>query len=130
MKSIYLLLLISNFCFSQNKSDNTYNNSDASKVHFIDDCLKAEEFAYNDIKNNTIFIFLQSGEAPTVYSLDKTFEKKYNVNFNEQGCIGSKCAEAYNQIIFDYLYKTYGNKWMKEIRKDILSYKHWKKNNL
>ena len=32
-------------------------------------------------------------------------------------------------IIFDYLKKAYGKKWMKEIRDDAVGFKKWKKLN-
>ena len=127
MKFLVGFLFIFNFSFSQNESDNKYNNSGASKTTIIDDCSEVKNYAEADIKNNTIYVFLQGGIAPVIYSTDNDFEKKYGTVFNDLGCIGSKCAETYNHYIFNHLYKTFGKKWMKTIRKDTLGYKSWKK---
>lgn len=129
MKQLLILLFISNFTFGQFKklTDEEINNSGASKINFITNCNEAEKLAETDIKNETIFLFLQSGEAPIIYNEDKIFEKKYNINFYEQGCIGSNCAKKYNQVIFDYLLKKYGKKWIKQIRRDTIGFKDWKK---
>lgn len=130
MKLLFILLLVSNFCFAQTKqSDYEFNNSGASKINFVDTPEQAKELAYSDIKNNKIFIFLHSGIEPIIYQSDISFENKYNLHFNELGCIGSELAINYNLEIFNYLYKAYGKKWIKEIRKDTLGFKKWKTNN-
>jgi hypothetical protein len=129
MKFLVAFLFIFNLSFSQNESDYKYNTSGASKTTITDNCFDVKNYAEADIKNNTIFIFLQGGIDPIIYSTDKEFEKKHNIHFNDLGCIVSKCAETYNHYIFDHLYKTFGEKWMKTIRKDTLGFKSWKKNN-
>ena len=131
MKHLQILFFLF-FChlsFSQSVklTDKEINNSGASKINFIDNCNEATKLAEIDIKNKTIFLFLQSGAAPILYFGDKTFEEKYNIKFYEQGCIGSNCAKEYNEIIFDYLFKKYGKKWTKQIRKDVIGFKNWKK---
>ncbi len=129
MKQLLILLFLSNLAFGQSKklSDEVINNSGASKINFIKDCNEVNKLAETDIKNETIFLFLQSGEAPIIYSKDVTFEKEYNIKFYEQGCIGSNCTKEYNKIIFNYLLNKYGKKWIKQIRKDVIGFKDWKK---
>ncbi|WP_304196805.1 hypothetical protein [Flavobacterium alvei] len=129
MKQLLILLFLSNLAFGQSKklSDEVINNSGASKINFIEDCNEVNKLAKTDIKNETIFLFLQSGEVPIIYSKDVTFEKEYNIKFYEQGCIGSNCTKEYNKIIFNYLLNKYGKKWIKQIRKDVIGFKDWKK---
>jgi len=123
-----ILLILSNFCFSQtNQFDESFKKSHLSIILMENDCEKVVDLIKADIKNNSIFILLQGGIVPIRYSDDSDFEKKYNILFYEQGCVGSQCAEFYNFLIFDYLYKTYGKKWIKEIRKDAIGFKEWKK---
>ncbi|MDD5150861.1 MAG: hypothetical protein PHC28_10365 [Flavobacterium sp.] len=129
MKQLLIFLFLSNLAFGQSKklSDEDINNSGASRINFIENCNEVEKLAEIDIKNETIILFLQSGEAPIIYYKDETFKKKYNVFFYEQGCIGSNCTKEYNKIIFNYLLNKYGKKWIKQIRKDVIGFKDWKK---
>ena len=131
MKFLVAFLFIFNFsfCQEQEEADYKYNNSGASKTIITDNCSEVKNYAEADIENNNIFIFIQGGIAPVIYSTDKDFENKYKIHFNDLGCIGSKCAETYNHFIFDHLYKTFGKKWMKTIRKDTIGFKSWKKEN-
>lgn len=129
MKQLLILLLLSNLIFCQSKklTDKEINNSGAAKINFIENCNEAEKLAETDIKNKTIFLFLQNGEASIQFYGDKTFEEKYNIKFYEQGCIGSNCTKEYNKAIFDYLLSKYGKKWIRKIRKDVIGFKEWKK---
>ena len=129
MKQLLIFLFLSNLAFGQSKkiSDEEINNSGASRINFIENCNEVEKLAEIDIKNETIFLFLQSGEAPIIYYKDENFKKKYNVFFYEQGCIGSNCTKEYNKIIFNYLLNKYGKKWTKQIRRDVIGFKDWKK---
>jgi hypothetical protein len=128
MKYLLFFLVSYNLCVCQGKSlDEAYNNSYASKIAMELDCNNAKSFADKDIINDNMFLFLKSGEAPIVFYGDTIFENNYNVKFIEQGCIGSNCAKEYNQVIFDYLLKQNGKKWIKLIRKDTVGFKEWKK---
>ena len=127
MKYLYILFIY-NLSFCQTKSySEAYNESNIYRVTLELDCENINALVETDISNKCIFLFLQGGIAPVRYNTDKQFEKKYNLHYYEQGCIGNKCSENYNYIIFDYLLKTYGKKWMKEIRKDALGFQEWKK---
>jgi hypothetical protein len=65
-----------------------------------------------------------------VYASDAKFQKDYKNYFHESGCTGPKerIAMEYNRIMFEYLTRTYGKKWIKSARKDILGLKHYKQN--
>ena len=116
--------------YGQNKSfQDAINESNVNKILLEIDCNSINPIVEEDIKNERVFIFLNGGASPIRFSTDDSFEKKYNIYFFEQGCINSLCAESYNMIIFDYLKKTYGKKWMKEIRDDAVGFKKWKKLN-
>jgi hypothetical protein len=112
--------------------DEEINHSTASKIKFIDTitCDKIDGWIKSDIKNKTIFLFLDGGIAPKVYTNDKEFENKYGVYFYDFGDLppDSKCIIKYNFMVFDYLTNIYGRKWIKEIRKDITGLSKWKKN--
>jgi hypothetical protein len=55
---------------------------------------------------------------------DKIFQKKYNVIFYSKGCIrmSDDDQEAYNQVIFDYLDKKFGDAWRFELREDAIGF--------
>jgi hypothetical protein len=83
----------------------------------------SREKALKDIQSKKPTILLQGGIAPVVYTTDKNFESKYQILFNDFGCVAGdrqECLIAYNKTIFDYLDKTYGKKWRREIRKDAI----------
>jgi len=88
------------------------------------DCWKySRERALKDIESKNLTILLQGGIAPVVYTTDKSFEIKYHITFNDFGCVADdrqECLIAYNKTIFDFLDKTYGKKWRREIRKDAI----------
>ena len=83
----------------------------------------SREKALMDIQAKKPTILLQGGIAPVVYTTDKTFKIRYRILFNDFGCVAGdrqECLIAYNKTIFDYLDKSYGKKWRKEIRKDAI----------
>jgi hypothetical protein len=69
--------------------------------------------------------------SPIVYATDSAFETKYNVRFHDYGCIGASNLNmmSYNGIMFDFLESKYGKVWRKEIRKDAVGFKEWRKKN-
>ncbi len=81
-----------------------------------------KEGALNDIRNGKIKLVLCGGISPLFYKNQEEDEKKYGFTYYEFGClpIEDECIEAYNDVIFDYLDKKFGNKWRFEVRKDVL----------
>ena len=131
------LLLIGLFCiqtlfvFGQSRilTDDDYNKSGAIKLTFATTKTEAIELAKYDIEKGTPFIFLQSGIAPVVYTTDIVFENDFKVYYYEQGCVGpdNDLMKEYNYVVFKYLADTYGKKWRREIRKDAIGLRQWKR---
>ena len=139
-----LIVFTFKFCISQNKNDKGLDSlliihldsimiqsksPSYSRLGFIHDCENAKLIAEKDIKNKTIYLLIQGGIAPVVYSNDSIFEKKYNISYYDYGCVAAKedCILNYNMKIFDYLNNKYGKNWYKEVRKDIAGLREWKK---
>jgi hypothetical protein len=83
------------------------------------------EQALKDIKEKKPAVLFQSGGAVTANSNDISFQKKYKVFFQDFGCIAgdwNECMIEYNKTIFNYLDKTYGKKWRREIRNDAIGF--------
>src|SRR5690606_8960389 len=112
-------------------SDEQLNNSGTSKLTFVTDKKEAEKMAELDIENGNPFLLLMGGIAPTIIATDPQFEKKYGIYFYEFGCTGpdNEIIIAYNKILFEYLNKTHGKNWIKEVRDDVIGFKEWEKNN-
>lgn len=134
--SLFLLIGIYQISLSQNRilTDDELNKSTVHKIIFEDTltCSDVEKWIKSDISNKTIFLFLQGGLAPISYSTDRVFENKYGVYFNDFGDVGLSnevCIKKYNNMVFEYLTKTYGKYWIHEIRKDVIGFSEWKKNN-
>jgi hypothetical protein len=127
----FLLFATCQFAFGQNRKlmDDELNNSTVTKFKFADTtCAEIDGWLKSDIKNHSIFLFLQGGIAPVIYPKDTVFENKYGVYFYDFGCIspGYECVIKYNEGVFEYLTNAYGKKWMKKIRKDIIGFSQWK----
>ena len=119
------------FVFGQSRipTDDDYNKSGAIKLTLVTTKTEAIELAKYDIEKGTLFIFLQSGIAPVVYTTDSVFEDKFKVFYCEQGCVGPdyELMKEYNYVIFKCLTDTYGKKWRREIRKDAIGLRQWKR---
>ena len=133
MKNTLLILLFFTFnqiVFRQNRilTDEDFNNSGPTKMTFIEKCDEVENLFKADLKKQTIFLLLQGGIAPFVITTDKAFENKYQVYYYDFGCNAPnlECVKTYNELVFRHLTKLYGNKWKKEVRKDVIGLKQWK----
>lgn len=133
LKILILLIFISSISFGQNRklTDDEINNSTAIKINFAttDSCSEIDEWYKSDLKKGIIFIFLQGGIAPVEFENDGKFENKYGIYLYDFGCVAPnyKCVKKYNSKVFDYLTLKFGKKWKKEIRKDIIGFKEWKR---
>lgn len=99
-----------------------------SKIYFLQDCDSAETIALKDISSGKIMVLLAGGIGPVEYTTDKLFEKRYEISFNDYGDLPaeSECMKKYNFVIFAYLSEKYGNRWLREIRKDVFALEEWK----
>lgn len=97
--------------------------------------LQAQEKKQNDtikieINSNTKTIYVLGGIASIITKEDLAFAKKYNIQFHDFGCIAPtnfKEYEAKNELVFNYLNKTFGKQWQKEIKSSVLGFEKWKK---
>lgn len=110
-------------------TDKQLNKCGPIKLTFAKSPDEAEEFANEDIANGTIFLLLAGGISATIITTDAAFERKYDIYFNEFGCTGPEyeLITAYNSVVFEHLTQQYGKRWYKEIRKDVVGLKDWKK---
>ena len=107
-------------------------------IFLISFTLQAQEKKQNDtikieINSNTKTIYLLGGIASVITKEDLAFAKKYNVHFHDFGCIAPTNFEEYeakNELIFDFLNKTYGMQWQKEIKPSVLGFEKWKKKEI
>ncbi|WP_447637835.1 FEKKY domain-containing protein [Flavobacterium microcysteis] len=109
-KYIYIIvLLISSLVFgqAQNEIGCTKYLAISAKTNFE-----------NDLKNNTITIYLQGGIVSVIKNEDLVFQKKYGINYHDSGCVASKDFEyyrMYNHHVFAYLSRKFGEDWKKEL---------------
>lgn len=97
--------------------------------------LQAQEKKQNDtikigINSNTKTIYVLGGIASVITKEDLAFAKKYNIQFHDFGCIAPTNFEEYeikNELVFNYLNKTFGKQWQKEIKPSVLGFEKWKK---
>lgn len=97
--------------------------------------LHAQEKKQNDtikieINSKTKTIYLLGGIASVITKEDLAFAKKYNLKFHDFGCIpptNFKEYETKNELVFEYLNKTFGKQWQKEIKPSVLGFEKWKK---
>jgi len=97
--------------------------------------IQAQEKKLNDtikieINSNTKTIYVLGGIASVITKEDLAFAKKYNIHFHDFGCIAPTNFEEYeakNELFFEYLNKTYGSQWQKEIKPSVLGFEKWKK---
>jgi hypothetical protein len=95
---------------------------DNLELLMISDCEINKQIAELDIKKGKPRLLIFGGEAPVVYFGQEKFEKKYNVDYFDYGCIipAKECAIEYNKKIFEYLDSKFGKSWRKTVRKDIV----------
>lgn len=149
MKKLFIIILFiptTSLAFSQTAEDSTevvvwgriaelsdeqLNNSGPTRLIFVNKRDQAEQLANEDVSNGTPFLLLAGGIAPVIIATDPEFEKKYEIYFYEFGCTGpeDKYIMAYNEVVFEFLTKKHKTRWIKEVRKDVVGLKDWKKRN-
>lgn len=83
-----------------------------------------------EINSKTKTIYVLGGIASVITKDDLAFSKKYNIQFHDFGCIAPTNFEEYeakNALVFEYLNKSYGNQWQKEIKPSVMGFEKWKK---
>jgi hypothetical protein len=109
----------------------TVDTSGRAQLTFImdDDCSRASILAERDIRANAPFLLVASGIAPVVYTSDAAFEGQFRVRYFDEGCTGPSraCLMTYNQRVFNYLQATYGKRWQRVVRKDVVGLKEWRR---
>ncbi|WP_299707069.1 hypothetical protein [uncultured Pontibacter sp.] len=90
-------------------------------IVLVADCPFNRSSAEKDIKKGNPKLLLVGSIAPVVYTGQNYFERKYKVQYYDFGCTppADACIEEYNQKVFEFLDKKYGDKWRKEVRKDV-----------
>jgi hypothetical protein len=126
--TLFLLSPILSYGQLLRPTDNQVNESGASKLVFADSLTQATDLANADIIKGTRFLLLRGGISPAVYASDAKFQEDYKIYYHESGCTGPReqIAIEYNRVMFKYLTQTYGKKWLKTVRKDILGLKSYK----
>jgi hypothetical protein len=97
---------------------NTYSNSDS-----LCSGLYSKQKALADIKSGKARLLVQGGIAAVYYPTDKSFHETYKIVYELFGCVAPatiNCLEEYNQVVFEHLHSTYGDKWKNEVRKDVI----------
>jgi len=81
--------------------------------------------AKSDIQKGNPELLLVGRIAPVEYPRDKEFEKKYDIEYYDFGCVvpgPDECIIEYNNVIFEYLDDKFGKEWRKEVRKDVIGF--------
>lgn len=110
IKFLYLLiLLISSVSFSQTETilGCTKHVAISAKMNF-------EE----DLKNNSLTIYLQGGIVSVIKKEDLVFQEKYDIRYHDSGCVvvgDFEYYKMYNHHVFAYLSEKFGDGWKKEL---------------
>lgn len=109
-KYIYIItLLISSLSFGQ-----AQNEIGCSKYLAMSAVTNFEQ----DLKDNNITIYLQGGIVSVIKNEDLVFQKKYDINYHDSGCVAMgdfDYYKLYNHQVFAYLSKKFGEDWKKEV---------------
>ncbi|TCP23919.1 hypothetical protein EV195_10784 [Tenacibaculum skagerrakense] len=121
-KGIYILKYIYDGSKNNEFNINIENKSVKNfSIIYNSNCQFNRKKALEDIKNNNIRLIVISGIALYYHNDDKVDEKKFNFKYHFLGCIieDFECMKQYNQTIFNFFDKKYGDKWRNDIREDV-----------
>lgn len=127
--AIMTLFILPNYVWGQGVvrisliSDSILNNSYAHKLSSANNVNEAKIFALEDIKNNTPFLFLNSGVAPSFSFSQLEFEEKYGVFYYRNGCSSTnqELKKIYNAVILNMILEKYGQQAIGEVDQNIVN---------
>lgn len=109
-KYIYIIvLLISPLAFGQKQ-----NEIGCTKYA----AMSAKTNFENDLKSNSITIYLQGGIVSVIKKEDLAFQEKYGIRYHDSGCVATRDFDyykLYNHHVFAYLSGKFGEDWKKEL---------------
>lgn len=125
---LYSLLLILSFpVFGQQKYSDT-NQKPIPTASATENALHKFE---QDLKAESLKIYLLGGIVSVIKNEDFEFEKKHNVKYYDFGCtppVQFKLYERYNELVFDHLIKEYGKIWIAATNQNAFGFQKWKEN--
>ena len=76
----------------------------------------------NDLKANSIKLFLIGGISPTHVQGQEQHEKRFSFVYYDFGCLPDSeiCTKEYSAKAFKYLDSKYGKLWRNFVRQDVL----------
>ena len=103
-----------------------FSATDKSRLPKMDSIcsgMYSKQKALMDIKSGKARLLVQGGIAAVYYPTDKSFRETYKIGYELFGCVAPatiNCIEEYNQVVFEHLQSTYGDKWKNDVRKDVI----------
>ncbi len=79
----------------------------------------------NDLRNESLHIYVQGGIVSVIRPEDKTFEKKHNITYHDFGCVIPPNLHVYiqyNKLVFKHLTAKFGADWQKEVNKSAIGF--------
>lgn len=123
---IYCLFFASVTLFAQqNQAEDTATKN--SKNLFSAD---PENKFKNDFKSGKLTLYLMGGIVSVIKKADMEFEKKYQINYHDFGCMppnNFEFYEQYNQLVFNHLLKQHGREWIHMANINAFGFEKWKK---
>ena len=83
----------------------------------------------NDLKNESLRIYVQGGIVSVIRPEDKTFGTKYNITYHDFGCVIPPDLHVYiqyNKLVFQHLTAKFGEDWQKQVNKSAIGFQNQK----
>lgn len=95
----------------------------------LDSITDCSTIAIQDIQERKAKLYIIGGIAPINYDDQSQFEELFGIKYFVSCCdvTFEECMTKYNLTIFEELDRKFGKSWRKEVRKDVLGFKEWKK---
>jgi hypothetical protein len=125
--AIGLFLVTATIVLAQeNERNATENQRATSFITFENEATKKFD---RDLKSNSLKIYLLGGIKSVIQKKDVEFEKQYTIQYYDFGCTppaNFKVYENYNLMVFNYLLKEHGEKWISFLNKNAFGFAKWK----